>query len=244
MSDPTAAPTEPAAPEGAGPAHRLPFPQGFTDRGDRPFDPPELLTRYREKAVVHRVHLTNGDTGWLVTGNEEARVALTDRRFSSDRLRNPLVVALPPRLRAELMRDDAAGNFVAMDAPEHTRYRKLVARQFTPRRIRGLEPRIREVVTERLDAMTAAGTRGDLVRDFALAVPALAVCELLGVGHEHHEAFQARTETLLDPLAPVEEQLAVLDDLRRFIHEQVRRKRATRPTTCSPTSSTPSRSRR
>ncbi|WP_424185441.1 cytochrome P450 [Actinokineospora sp. G85] len=225
MSDPTESTHSEG---GTRSVYRLPFPEGFTDRGGCPFDPPALLGQYRAKAAVHRLGLTNGDTGWLVTGHEEARQALSDPRLSSDRLRNPLVVKLPPDLRDQLMRDDAvAGNFIAMDAPDHTRYRRLLARQFTLRRTRGLEPRIREIVTERLDAMLAGGTSADLVRDFALAVPSLVICELLGVAYDDREEFQARTDKLLDLRVSFEEQLAVLDELRRFILEQVRLKRAT-----------------
>ncbi|MCG8915913.1 cytochrome P450 [Actinokineospora sp. PR83] len=221
--------TESAAPSDEDrPVYRLPFPEGLTDRGTCPFDPPAMLTECREEGEVLPIRLTDGDTGWLVTGHDEARTLLGDPRLSSDRLRNPLVVKLPPELRAQLTHEDAvAGNFIAMDAPAHTRYRRLLAGQFTVRRIRQLEPRIREIVAERLDGMLAAGTSADLVPDFALAVPSLVICELLGVAYADRAEFQVRTAKLLDLRVSIDEQLAALDELRQFLLAQVRRKRAT-----------------
>ena len=230
MSSPTEVPTTESTPPpepGKTPSvYRVQFPPGFTDRGTCPFDPPAALTEYSERATVQPIDLTGGDTGWLVTGYEECRKLLADPRLSTDRMRNPRVAKLPPELRARLMDEKTrAGDFLAMDAPEHTRYRKLLNRQFTLRRIRQLEPRILEIVTERIDAMLAAGTGADLVRDFALPVPSLVICELLGVAYDDREEFQARTGTLLDPDVTFEEQLAALDALRQFMHGLVRKKR-------------------
>ncbi|MEU5365193.1 cytochrome P450 [Streptomyces sp. NPDC005925] len=217
--------------------YRVQFPPGFTDRGGCPFDPPAALTDYSERAAIQPIDLTGGDTGWLVTGYDECRKLLADSRLSTDRLRNPRVAKLPPELREKLMDEKTrAGDFLAMDAPEHTRYRKVLNRQFTLRRIRELEPRILDIVTERIDAMlakgatadggSADGNSADLVRDFALPVPSLVICELLGVAPEDREEFQARTGTLLDPDVTFEEQLAGLDALKQFIHGLVRKKRA------------------
>ncbi|HET9379836.1 MAG TPA: cytochrome P450 [Streptomyces sp.] len=228
MSSSTEVPATEPTPK-AGPTrsvYRLPFPPGLTDRGGCPFDPPALLTEYSERATVQPLDMTDGETSWLVTGYDEARTLLADPRLSSNRLRNPRVAKLPPELRAKLMDEKAvAGNFIAMDEPEHTRYRKLLNQQFTVRRARQLEPRIREIVTERIDAMLAAGTSADLVRDFALPVPSLVICELLGVAYDDREEFQARANKLLDLNVSYEEQLADLDDLRDYIRAQVRLKR-------------------
>ncbi|MEU5365195.1 cytochrome P450 [Streptomyces sp. NPDC005925] len=233
MSSSTEAPgTESTPPAGqTRSVYRLPLPPGLTDRGACPFDPPALLTEYGERATVQPIDMTDGERSWLVTGYDEARKLLADPRLSSNRLRNPRVAKLPPELRAKLMDEKAvAGNFIAMDEPEHTRYRKLLNQQFTVRRARRMEPRILEIVTERIDAMLAKGagadgTRADLVRDFALPVPSLVICELLGVAYDDREEFQARANKLLDLNVSYEEQLADLDDLRDYIRAQVRKKR-------------------
>ncbi|MEV5508913.1 LuxR C-terminal-related transcriptional regulator [Streptomyces orinoci] len=74
-----------------------------------------------------------------------------------------------------------------MDAPEHTRFRRLLTGRFTVRRMRELAPAVERIVAERLDAMAAAGGPADLVQDFALPIPSLVICELLGVPYEDDE---------------------------------------------------------
>ncbi|MFD0205169.1 hypothetical protein [Saccharothrix carnea] len=116
-----------------------------------------------------------------------------------------------------------------MDPPEHTRYRKLLTGQFTVRRMRQLEPRIERIVADHLDAMIAAGPGADLVRAFALPVPSLVICELLGVDYADRGEFQERSGRLLRLDVPVEEFMRLADELRAFMHDLVRAKHA-RPT--------------
>ncbi len=144
---------------------RLPLPPELTDRGRCPFDPPAALQEMREDSPVSPVTLLNGRVVWMVTGYDEGRAVLSDPRFSADRFRNgSAFLAAPEEMREEMFGErERAGMFLAMDPPEHTRYRKLLTGQFTVRRMRQLAPRISEIVTEHIDAMVAAGTSADLV---------------------------------------------------------------------------------
>jgi hypothetical protein len=75
---------------------------------------------------------------------------------------------------------DATMSFLAMDPPRHTRMRALVSRGFTPRRVSELEPRIRAIAREHLDACRQkAGC--DFIADFAGKLPMDVISELLGV---------------------------------------------------------------
>ncbi len=77
------------------------------------------------------------------------------------------------------------------DAPDHTRLRKLVAREFTPRRMEQLAPRIQEMTDELLDAMLAAPDRSaDLVEALSFPLPMSVICELLGVPFLDREDFR------------------------------------------------------
>ena len=67
-----------------------------------------------------------------------------------------------------------------MDPPEHSAYRNIVQRAFTPRTIRDLEPRLREFAEDIVDRALAKG-EGDFVTDVAAELPLLAICELVGV---------------------------------------------------------------
>lgn len=75
----------------------------------------------------------------------------------------------------------APGFFVGMDAPEHTRYRQLLTSRFTVPRMRALEPRIGEIVHGLLEDMERSGPSAYLVSSFALSLPSVVICELLGI---------------------------------------------------------------
>ncbi|NUT47125.1 MAG: cytochrome P450 [Saccharothrix sp.] len=207
----------------------VPLPPRYTRRDAGPFDPPTALVQLVEQGPVHRVDMLDGDPAWIVTSHELARTLLGDPRFSSDRFRSRRVLAkLPQPVRARLTDKKArAGGFITMDPPEHTRYRKLLTGQFTVRRMRLLEPRIERIVTDHLDAMIAAGPGADLVQAFALPVPSLVICELLGVEYGDRREFQERTGKLLKLDMPVDEVMRIADELRRFMRGLVESKRRT-----------------
>jgi cytochrome P450 len=70
---------------------------------------------------------------------------------------------------------------IVKDPPDHTRLRRLVAKAFTQRRVEQLRVRIRELAEELVDAVAARGMPVDLVEHFALSLPVVVICELLGV---------------------------------------------------------------
>src|SRR5256885_8645531 len=205
---------------------RPPVPPELTERTD-PFEPPRAVRELAEQGPVHRMTMRTGDQFWLVTGYDEARSTLSDARFSADRFRNEGMLRHMAEEYRERLRDERtrAGSFIAMDPPEHTRYRRLLTGQFTVRRMRDLVPRVEQFVTERLDAMLAAGPTADLVPAFALPVPSLVICELLGVPYADRAEFQRRSATLLKMNAHVEDVIAASDALREFMRRLIADKR-------------------
>jgi cytochrome P450 len=201
------------------------LPAELTQRGKCPFDPASGLTELSGHGRMHRIE-HNGETVWLVTGHEEARAVLADPRMSADRINSPRARKLiSPELHAKMFPPERqAGSFIFMDAPEHTHYRKLLTGQFTVRRMRDLTPRVHEIVTAQLDAMIEKGPPADLVHDFALPVPSLVICELLGVDYGDREEFQHRTSKLLSLKTTIDEQIEVGTALRKFMLRLVRDK--------------------
>ena len=76
------------------------------------------------------------------------------------------------------------------DPPAHTRYRRLVSKAFTPRRVAELTPTIEQICRELCDAMDAAGGRADLVSAFAVPVPTRTIAAALGVPDERYVDFK------------------------------------------------------
>ncbi|WP_043638539.1 cytochrome P450 [Nonomuraea candida] len=193
----------------------------------RPLDPPEEVTRLRQGAEIHRMTFADGHLGWLVTGHAAARAVLAHPHFS-----NRPEISHPPlgsRLMSRELREEfkvPPGFFLRMDAPEHTRYRRLLTGQFTVRRMKMLEPRIEEITAARLDAMEAAGPPVDLVQEFALPIPSLVICELLGVPYEDRDQFQVDTKVLASLESGVEEAWGALGRISAYLYGLIQRKRA------------------
>lgn len=185
---------------------------------ERTFDPPDELRRRRAEAPIQRMLYPDGHEGWLVTGYAEARAILADARFSSrpELLHSPI----PQRGNFNEM-PVPPGFFLRMDPPDHTRYRRLLTGEFTVRRMRQLEPRIRDITEERLDAMEREGAPADLVRSFALPIPSLVICELLGVPYDDREKFQRDSAILLNLESSTQEVLAAMGDLLAYLHDLV-----------------------
>src|SRR6478609_4505439 len=163
------------------------------------FDPPPVYRRLQASEPVSPLTFPDGRAGWLVTRYDDVRALLADPRMSSRRS----LGANPIRLVPEELKPFLApqpGQFIGLDPPEHTRYRRLLTGQFTVRRMNALQPRVTEIVDEHLRAMRAAGAPADLVSSFALPVPSLVICELLGVLDLDRSKRSARGEDLLSGL--------------------------------------------
>ncbi|MDH6123999.1 cytochrome P450 [Kitasatospora sp. GP82] len=189
-----------------------------------PFDPPPEYERLREQEPVSPLAFPDGKVGWLLTRHEDVRALLADERFSSDRLR----ASLPVRAFRGRPEDfgPRSGMLLTMDPPEHTRYRRMLTRYFTVRRMRALAPRIEQVVADHLDAMERGGPPVDLVSAFARPIPSLVICELLGVPYTDRDRFQGWTSTLLRIELEEDEALAARDALHGYMRDLVAAKRA------------------
>ncbi|PZG21517.1 cytochrome P450 [Nonomuraea aridisoli] len=191
----------------------------------RPLDPPDEVSGLRQRGAMHRMTFADGHLGWLVTGYTAARAVLAHPHFSNrPDLMHPL---LPNRMQlAERGKFPVPrGFFLRMDPPDHTRYRRLLTGQFTVRRMKTLEPRIAEIADACLDEMEAAGGPLDLVESFALPIPSLVICELLGVPYEDRAQFQADSEILINLETEAEEALAAVGRISAYLYGLIRRKR-------------------
>lgn len=96
---------------------------------------------------------------------------------------------------------DAAGleeirPMVMLDPPEHTAFRRLVSRGFTPRRVEGLEPVVRAFVAERLERLRDAGG-GDIVAELFKPLPSMVVAHYLGVPEADRGRFDGWTDAIV-----------------------------------------------
>lgn len=143
----------------------------------------DLYVRREEIAVTQEITLPDGTTAWLVTGYEEARQALADRRIS--KVVKAEELGLTPELTRSMLR-----MMMFLDPPDHTRLRRLVSAAFTTRRVEAMRPRVEQLTAELLDAVEPVRTPVDLIESFAYPLPLQVICELLGVAAEDRVEFR------------------------------------------------------
>ncbi|MGW8374856.1 cytochrome P450 [Streptomyces sp. ODS28] len=188
-----------------------------------PFDPPPELLEARRHAPLSSYTFPGGRPGWLVTGYDLVRAVLADQRFSS---RRELMVH-PTIDYGDLKAPPAPpGEFLLMDEPEHSRYRKPLMGKFTVRRMRLLTERIEQIAADRLDAMEKAGPPADLVTAFAKPLPAIVICELLGVPYEERGLFQEQVDKFMNGETGDEELMAAYTATQEYVARLVAAKRA------------------
>ncbi|AKL64950.1 cytochrome P450 [Streptomyces goshikiensis] len=165
------------------------FPQDRTC----PYHPPAAYEPLREGRPLSRVTLFDGRSVWVVTGHPEARSLLSDGRLSADRQN----ASFPTPSRRFQGLQDRRTALLGVDDPQHNTQRRMLIPSFTLKRTAALRPRIQETVDRLIDAMVARGPRAELVSSFALPVPSMVICALLGVPYEDHEFFEAQSRRLL-----------------------------------------------
>jgi cytochrome P450 len=162
------------------------------------------------------VRLPLGLRGWLVTGYSEVRQVLADHDSYSNDFGNLVGSA---GVSAGL----DPGGLGFTDPPDHTRLRHMLAPHFTAQRLKALRPTVSRIVDSTVDGLERrirADGAADAIEHFALPIPSLTICELLGVPYAERDHFQRLSAARFDvvdgassSLGAVAESLAYLEDL-------------------------------
>jgi cytochrome P450 len=164
-------------------------------------DPYPVYAELRARGPVHRVIIPEGHEAWLVVGYEAGRAILNDARLSK------VWSNAAPELGVETV---ASGlSMLSTDPPVHSRLRKLVSREFTPRRVDAMVPRVRALADGLLDTMARQPAHhGDLVETLAFPLPISVICELLGVPFLDRDQFRVWSNTAFSTPSAVERRAA------------------------------------
>jgi cytochrome P450 len=181
-------------------------------------DPVSDLGHIRAEAPISKLKLPLGVSVWLVSGYDEAKAVLgRSHGFSSD-FANLIG-------NAGASDEQNPGGLGFADPPAHTRLRRLLTPEFTMRRLSRLTPRIEAIVADQLDAMADVGGPVDLWQMFALPVPSLTICELLGVAYEDREDFQRLSTARFDLFGGVNASLGAISESLTYLLDVVRKQR-------------------
>ncbi|MEU6082938.1 cytochrome P450 [Streptomyces sp. NPDC047108] len=198
-------------------AQSVTFPQDRTC----PYHPPAAYQPLRENGPLARITLYDGRTAWSVTEHATARALLVDQRLSTDTTHQDF-----PSLneRFAVVRRSRRAALLGFDDPEHNTQRRKLIPSFSVRRIAEMRPRVQVVVDQLLDAMVDQGPPADLVSAFALPVPSMIICELLGVPYADHDFFEEQSRRLLRGPTPADAEDA-RELLRAYLGDLVEHKR-------------------
>jgi cytochrome P450 len=157
-----------------------------------------MYAALRDEDPVH--HVAHGDYWVLSRFNDVCAAARDTATFSSAQ---GLTLQYDELNAAGLAE---ATPMVMLDPPEHTAFRRLVARGFTPRQVAALEPAVRTFVVERLESLHRRGA-GDIVDELFKPLPSMVVAHYLGVPEADRPRFDGWTDAIVaanavgDPLA-------------------------------------------
>ncbi|WP_261377306.1 cytochrome P450, partial [Amycolatopsis bartoniae] len=181
-------------------------------------DPVPELGATRGTDPIARLKLPFGLRAWLVTGYDEAKDVLAAAgKFSNDYTN--LVGT------AAMSADQNPGGLGFADPPDHTRLRKLLTPEFTMRRLSRLTPRIAEIIEGQLDAMAASEGPVDLMQSYALPIPSLTICELLGVSYDDRADFQRLSTVRFDLFAGAGASFGAISESLTYLMEIVKKQR-------------------
>jgi cytochrome P450 len=149
-----------------------------------------MYTALRDHDPVH--HAPQGDY-WVLSRFADVFAAARDTvTFSSA---EGLTFSYGERERIGLTTVQAAP-MVMLDPPDHTTFRRLVARGFTPRQVAAVEPEVRAFVVERVERLRALG-EADVVAELFKPLPSMVVAHYLGVPPADRDRFDGWTEAIV-----------------------------------------------
>lgn len=187
-----------------------------------PLELPEDYRRIREAGGMGRVRLYDGRIAWLVTRHDHVRALLADPRISADVTNDNFPFSSPAR--AAVGRDGLT--FIAMDGPEHLRLRRVFTGYFSIKRVEALRPVVEQTVDAVVDDLLSASPPRDLVREFALEVPARVICAVLGIPERDRQYVQ-RLDSVRNTLSTPAHEVAaatagMLELVERLISDKQR----------------------
>ncbi|QUQ65108.1 cytochrome P450 [Kutzneria sp. CA-103260] len=176
---------------------------------------------FRRTPGLPRLEMPYGGQAWLATRHADVKFVLADPRFSRAAALNKDIPRTMPMV-------ESTPNILAMDPPNHSRVRRVVAKAFTARNIELLRPRVEALVDGLVAGMTDGKNTADLVDELALPMAITAISEMLGVPEDERDEFHDWSTTAAAIKGPsIEEIVAANESLwaffRRLVAERTQR---------------------
>ncbi|GAB2803949.1 cytochrome P450 [Streptomyces daliensis] len=189
-----------------------------------PLEPPPEWAELRQTCPVARVTLPSGDEAALLTRYEDVKTALSDPRLSREGLASPDA--------ARVAAGDSEGIFSspmakALNDEGHERWRRMVGKWFTAKRMTALRPGMEAMADQLVDGMLEHGKPADLVTHLAFPLPVFVICTMLGVPEGDRDRFKNWSDTFLNTTGYTrDETRAAHEEFAAYMSGLVEEKRA------------------
>lgn len=149
-------------------------------RDGHPLHPPSDYSRYRDQEAATRVKMWDGRHAWIFTRYDDVVELLSNPNFSV----MPSKAGYPFLTPARAAAVKGYATFIVMDPPDHTKFRRMLTKDFTQKRIEGERPKIQGLVNQLIDDMIRHGSPIDFVEHFSLKLPVTVLSLMIGVPSE------------------------------------------------------------
>jgi cytochrome P450 len=161
---------------------------------DAALEPPEEWARLRERCPVAKVTLASGDEALLVTRYDDVKQVLSDPRFTRPMGGKGARVA---DMESGGVFNSEMANVLPQHGEEHLRWRRMIGRWFTAKRMNALRPGIEAMADQLIDEMVAKGAPADLKAGLGFPLPVWVICDMLGVPDTDRDQFSHWSDMLL-----------------------------------------------
>lgn len=182
--------------------------------------PPVEYKLFQRISPFERVTLASGLTAVMITRHEHVRKLLDDPKLSADE-------NIPgyPFLYQGAFASPLKDTFMRRDGEGHLAIRRILAKEFTPEKIKSLEPVVQEIVDRRLGSMEIEGGPIDLVKELAFPVPSETICSVLGVPKSDREVFEANTRAMIDIKSSQRQVMGAMNAIVSYLNDLISEKR-------------------
>lgn len=194
-------------------------------RSERALEPPAEWAQLRQRCPVAQVALPSGDEASLVTRHRDVRLTLSDPRFTRP-VRNDDAARVSANESGGPFNNEMAGR-IPQAGEGHRRWRRLVGKWFTAKRMNTLRPTIEAMADRLVDDMVARGQPADLKAGLGFPLPVWVICDMLGVPDSDRDAFSYWSDTMLSMTRYSQAEIdAAQDAFVKYMASHVEAKRA------------------
>ncbi|GAB3444860.1 cytochrome P450 [Actinophytocola sediminis] len=206
-------------------AHGVDQVLSFPLSGPSALEAPPELSRLRRECPVSPITFPSGDAGTLLTRYADVKQVLADPRFTRE-LSAPDAARLTDTESGGLF-NSPMSRLIPQAGEGHQRWRRLINRWFTAKRMIAMRPEIEAMADSLVDDLVASGAPADLKATFSFPLPVWVICDMLGVPATDRDRFATWSDMFLNLTRYREEEVvASMGEFFAYLREHIEAKKS------------------